>query len=80
MLSWLRRDQDKVGEQLMATYVVTELGPIDRHAPGTDVTRLYDAATLARLVEEGYVEDIEAANASETGEKWHTKARKRKSS
>lgn len=29
---------------------------IDRHEPGTDVTALYDADTLARLVEEGYIE------------------------
>lgn len=36
-------------------YIVSELGPIDRHPPGTDVTELYPAATLARLVAEGYV-------------------------
>ena len=41
-------------------YIVTDLGPIDRHPPGTDVTELYDAATLARLVAEGYVEDADA--------------------
>jgi hypothetical protein len=29
---------------------------IDRHAPGTDVTDLYDAATLDDLVRFGYVE------------------------
>lgn len=45
-------------------YIVSELGPIDRHPPGTDVTELYPAATLARLVAEGYV--IEQATAAKT--------------
>lgn len=36
-------------------YLVSKLGPIDRHPPGTDVGKLYPAATLARLVTEGYV-------------------------
>lgn len=41
-------------------YIITDMGPLDRHPPGTDVTALYDAATLARLVEEGYVVDADA--------------------
>lgn len=45
-------------------YIVSELGPIDRHPPGTDVTELYPAATLARLVAEGYV--TERATAAKT--------------
>lgn len=28
---------------------------IDRYPPGTDVTDLYDADTLDRLIDEGYV-------------------------
>lgn len=42
-------------------YVISELGPLDRRDPGTDVTGLYDPATLARLVEEGYVVEVKAA-------------------
>lgn len=42
------------------TYIVTDKGPIDRHAPGTDVTGLYSPATLARLIEEGYVAEAKA--------------------
>ena len=36
-------------------YIVTELGPIDRHPPGADVTDVYDAETMDRLFDEGYV-------------------------
>ena len=40
----------------MATkYVVTDLGPIDRREPGTDVTDVYTGALLKRLIAEGYV-------------------------
>ena len=39
----------------MTTWIVTKQGPIDRRPPGTDVTGLYDAETMARLELEGYV-------------------------
>ena len=38
-------------------YIVTDLGPIDRRQPGEDVTNVYPADVLARLIEEGYVEE-----------------------
>lgn len=41
-------------------FIVSELGPIDRHPPGTDVTEIYSPETLQRLVEEGYV--VEQSN------------------
>ena len=37
--------------------VVTYQGPIDRYPPGTDVTKIYRAETLQRLIEEGYLMD-----------------------
>lgn len=37
-------------------YIITALGPIDRYKPGEDVTDVYPAETLDRLVREGYVE------------------------
>ena len=37
---------------------VTSKGPIDRHQPGADVTGMYDAETAARLVEDGYLEEV----------------------
>ena len=39
----------------MTKYIVTDKGPIDRHAPGTDVTGIYPADVLARLVDDGYI-------------------------
>lgn len=42
------------------SYIVTQKGPIDRHPPGTNVSKLYPADVLARLVAEGYVEDTDA--------------------
>jgi len=39
----------------MSKYIVTDKGPIDRRQPGEDVTGVYDAATLQRLVDDGYV-------------------------
>ena len=41
-------------------YIVTDKGPIDRHPPGTDVSKLYAPDVLARLVAEGYVIDADA--------------------
>ena len=41
----------------MTTYRVSDQGPIDRHQPGADVTEIYDAETLARLIKEGYIEE-----------------------
>jgi hypothetical protein len=35
--------------------IVTKQGPIDRHLPGADVTGLYPAETVTRLVKEGYL-------------------------
>lgn len=40
--------------------IVTDLGPIDRHKPGEDVTGLYDDETAARLIDEGYLVDADA--------------------
>ena len=40
-------------------YVVTSKGPIDRHEPGTDVSSVYPADVLQRLISEGYVEAFE---------------------
>ena len=37
-------------------YKVTKKGPIDLRQPGDDVTGLYDDETMARLVDDGYVE------------------------
>ena len=45
-------------------YVVTDLGPIDRRQPGEDVTGVYAPDVLARLIDEGYVEEIKPAKAS----------------
>lgn len=59
-------------------YVVTKLGPIDRHAPGTDVTGIYTGDVLARLITDGYIEGV--VDALERDEKWQSKAPKRKSS
>ena len=39
----------------MTKYIVTDKGPIDRRRPGEDVTGIYNAETLARLVDDGYV-------------------------
>ena len=36
-------------------YIVTDLGPIDGHQPGTDVTNIYPADVRDRLIAEGYV-------------------------
>lgn len=44
---------DRGGQRMK--YIVTDKGPIDRRQPGADVTGIYDAATLERLVEEGYI-------------------------
>ena len=43
----------------MTRYIVTDKGPIDTRAPGTDVTGIYDDATAARLVDEGYLSAVE---------------------
>lgn len=43
-------------------YIVTELGPIDRHAPGTDVTGMYKPDVLARLIDEGFVAEAVERN------------------
>lgn len=48
----------------MSKYIVTELGPIDWHPPGANVTGVYADTTLLRLVEEGYVIDTEAKPAT----------------
>lgn len=54
------------------SYIVTDKGPIDRHEPGTDVTGLYPADVLRRLMKDGYVK--------EKGATWPpAKARKPKS-
>jgi len=47
-------------------YKVTELGPIDRHPPGTDVTDAYPADVLQRLIEDGYVEAVEPKRKAKT--------------
>jgi hypothetical protein len=39
--------------------IVTDMGPIDRHAPGDDVTGFYDNETAARLIGEGYLIDAD---------------------
>ena len=39
----------------MTRHTVTNKGPIDWHEPGADVTGLYDADTLQRLIDDGYV-------------------------
>ena len=39
----------------MTRHTVTDKGPIDWHVPGDDVTGLYDADTLQRLIDDGYV-------------------------
>lgn len=39
----------------MTKYIVTDKGPIDRHAPGADVTGIYAPDVLARLIADGYV-------------------------
>jgi len=56
-------------------YIVTEKGPIDRHEPGTDVSKVYPAAVLARLVKEGYVIDAKKAQASRKGVEGDSKER-----
>lgn len=38
-------------------YIVTDLGPLDRLPPGTDVTGRYRAEVLDRLIADGYVEE-----------------------
>lgn len=38
-----------------ARLIVTHKGPIDRHQPGDDVTGLYRAEVVTRLVKEGYL-------------------------
>lgn len=43
----------------MTKYIVTKNGPIDRWPPGADVTAIYDAVTIARLIDDGYVKAIE---------------------
>lgn len=50
-------------------YIVTDKGPIDRNPPGADVSKLYMPATLARLVEEGYVMDADAEKAKPSPKK-----------
>ena len=40
-------------------YKVTEQGPIDQHPPGADVTDVYPADVLERLMDDGYVEAVE---------------------
>lgn len=54
-------------------YIITDMGPLDRLPPGTDVTKLYDAAILARLVKEGYVVDADAPKPKPTAKKKVTK-------
>lgn len=54
-------------------YIVTDLGPIDMRPPGTDVTGLYDDATLARLIDEGYIAE-DATKAAQKPRKRSTKA------
>ena len=63
-------------------YIVTDKGPIDHHAPGTDVTKRYSKDVLARLVEEGYVVDADVEQETpKEGKKWpRSKARSRNSS
>ena len=39
----------------MTKYIVTDKGPIDRRAPGDDVTGVYPAAVLQRLIDDGYI-------------------------
>ena len=39
----------------MTKYIVTDLGPIDWHKPGTDVTGMYTEYIMARLIKGGYV-------------------------
>ena len=57
----------------MTKYVVTDLGPIDSRPPGTDVTGVYDAATLARLIDEGYIAE-DAPKAAQKPRKRPTQA------
>lgn len=42
----------------MTKYVITDLGPLDRLPPGTDVTDLYEGETLERLIADGYIEEV----------------------
>ena len=53
----------------MTKYVVTDLGPIDRRPPGTDVTGVYRAAVLARLIDDGYVEEVKVKTAKRKSSK-----------
>lgn len=39
----------------MTKYIVTDKGPIDRRQPGDDVTGVYPADVLTRLIEDGYI-------------------------
>ena len=40
--------------------IVTDLGPIDRHPVGADVTGLYDEETAKRLIDDGYLAEVKA--------------------
>ena len=42
-----------------AKYVVSSQGPIDRMQPGMDVTGVYAESVLARLILEGYIEEVQ---------------------
>ncbi len=48
----------------MDKYIVTDKGPIDRRKPGENVTDVYDAETMARLVDDGYVELVQPVKKS----------------
>lgn len=61
----------------MTKYIVTDKGPIDRHAPGADVTNFYRGDKLQRLIDEGYIAEdkpkprkrmVQADTADEDGE------------
>lgn len=39
----------------MTKYIVTDMGPIDMHAPGADVTGVYQGDKLQRLIDEGFI-------------------------
>lgn len=56
----------------MSKIFVTSLGPIDRHAPGTDVTGIYNDETLKRLIEDGYVEIEQPPAPKKSGRKAKT--------
>jgi hypothetical protein len=44
------------------------LKTIDRHKPGSDVTRIYSENVAARLVDEGYLAVVAAVEAAEPRE------------